>query len=401
MPLPKSPIQRKLRYIDMLASPEGINLSMLRWSSMLPQIELSIGFNVLFRYLLDLHLNLNYHIEMPEFDISKFEFTPPEIPELEPIYRPPETPEPYKEPTKAFEPVIEEVAKAKYDLSKYGETIYDPEQVTGGNLERFIWTMRYKTTDKDFPYYKSTSKALIGYLAPNKDIIKGKGVKQEYVDGIVDLIALVEGKIANAGYWDFAIFDVSKFMETESEISTFKLREPDGIGKDWKTEVEYETERPFECHWDFARFDYARFDVAKIEIRPELPNFLDAIIKDFQARSGMVKVEEKGVKYDVLYQRAFMLPRAERYHWRGGGHQLRTQSIINEVKALLDRRGIFGNQRLGYLSFAQQLAYLNYQPHKYWKRWRNLLTPEDLVYKFKKLGMNETILGEIRGIVGK
>jgi len=401
MSLPKTPIQRKLRYVSQLASPEGVDLSMGRWSFRLEPIQISIGFNVLFRFLLDLHLTLDFHLEMPQFDLARFEFTPPEILELEAIYRPPEVPEAFKQPTKAFVPEIEEIPKAKYDISRYGQSIYDPEQVTGGNLERFIWTMRYKTTDKDFPFYKSTSKALIDYLAPNKDIIKGKGVKDEYVDGIIDLIALVEGKVANAGYWDFAIFDVSKFMEATSKASTFKLREPDGIGKDWKTEVEYETETIFECHWDFARFDYSRFDVAALKIKPDLPDFLDAIIKDFHARSGQVKITEQGVEYKVLTPRAFMLQRTEKYHWHGGEHQLKTQRIINEVKVLLNRRGVAGNQRMGYLSFAQQLAYLTYQPHKYWKRWRNLLTPEDLIYKFKKFGLREDILGEIRRIVGK
>jgi len=180
---------------------------------------------------------------------------------------------------------------------------------------------------------------------------------------------------------------------------TLNARLPDGVGGDWKTEGEFETEFPYENHFDFARWDYARFYDTGVTIKPPLPEVLDKIIKDFQTRSGYVEIEEQGVKYNVLHQRVFMLPRAEKYHWEGGRHQLKLQRIINEVKRLLDRRGISGNLRLGYLSFAQQLAYLYYKSHKYWKHWRDVLTPEDLINKFKKLGLDENILGEIRRMV--
>jgi len=399
MPYLKEPIKRKLTYISQLASPEGIDLSMGRWSFRLPEIELSIGFNVVFRFLLDMYLTLNFHIPSELFDYHQIDFLTSVALPKKAVYSYP----------------VAVYGNATYDsyyyadmahqdpFSKYGESVYDPEQVTGTSLERFVWNMRYKTTYRDDIFWKSTSKALTDQLNINKDLIKEKGVNPDYADGLVDIIALVEGKIKDCAYFDFAIFDLSRFKETPISApmprGTFKARLPDGVGGDWKTEGEFETEFPYECHFDFARWDYARFYDTGVTVKPPLPEYLDQVIREFHKRSGYVEIEEQGVKYNVLHQRVFMLPRVEKYHWEGGKHQLKLQRIINEVKRLLDRRGIAGNIRMGYISFAQQLAYLYYKPHKYWKHWRGMLTPEDLINKFKRLGLDETILGEIRRVV--
>jgi hypothetical protein len=86
-------------------------------------------------------------------------------------------------------------------------------------------------------------------------------------------------------------------------------------------------------------------------------------------------------------------------HYEGGSHQIKIQDVINRAKQILNEEGIIGIDRLNYLAFAQELYYLGYQPHKLWKRYRNMLTEEDLINKYINMKCQKNILDRIKGVV--
>ena len=370
MPVIDSPLERKLRYVQTLASVEGIDLSMRRWAARLEEIYLAIGFNVFFRFFLDMYLNLNLHFDFEQFEWHPVKFT--------------------EEVTVEGQP-LEEVQKARYGISKYDESIYDPEQVSPQHLERMVWDWRRHTTVIDEPTWKLTSESIKKYISSYKDMLVAKDVMPEYVDAMEDTLAYVEGKVLDSAYWDMAIWDISPWKETMSVSTIFKPR----LSTDWKSQADLETEFPYDNQWDFCRWDYARWYETGLRLEEELVEHLDKAIKDFQARAGLV--EQYGVK--VLYQRVFMLQRVDRYHWIGGGHQIKLQDIILRVKQILDRRGVISSLRMGYIAFAKEIAYLYHEGHRKFKHYKKMLTREDIKNKYIRMGFDKEILEEIEKVI--
>jgi len=360
----KSAKDRKTEYVDMLASTTGIDLAMLKWEINLDEIFRSIGFNILFRFYLDLFLQLDFH-----FDFSEFDFWDFDLREIFPV---------------EFEEAIEKVEKARYGISEYGKSIYDPEQVTSQNYERMLWDQRYKLVHPDGHGARNIGPACRKIFDIYADFLRNKGVREEYIRGVEAVLPLVEGKIFTTSYFDFAIFDVSPFADEKK--CTVRSTE------DFETEIDLETERPYESYFDHSRFDYSRFSGLPVEQAKKLADAID----EFQKRAGMV--EQYGLK--VLRPRVFGLQRTDRLHRVGGGEQVNLQHLINRVKIILDSQGVAGMMRNAYLSFAQELAYLGRGAHRKWKRWKEMLSPDDLIEKYKSMGCDEGILRTIRGVVG-
>lgn len=371
----KTPLERKLAYVDNLASREGIDLSMLTWEFELDEILKNISFNVIFNYLLNIYLNFNLH-----FDLTELDFQMPDFCKF------------FKESkTKLSFCEIEKIEKGRYGISKYNKCIYDPEQVTSKPLQRLLWDLRYKTTEKDDLAYKHTSEALKQWIQQLKDYLTQRDVRDFYQDGMFETLALVEGKMLTTSYWDFAAFDVSVF----SEENSFKAR----TTEDWKTESDLETVGIYECHFDWSRFDYARwgdvYEGGTIEVSEEIADELNQRITEFHQRSGFV--EQYGEK--TIYQRIFFYQKEEKMHWEGGHHQIRLQNLKNHIKRMLNEKGVIAQFRMAYLSFAQELFYMYYQPHRKYKRWKTILTDDELINKYVRMGCEKPILEEIKEVV--
>jgi len=365
------PFLRKYHYLVKLASTQGVELSMLRWESILKFIDLGIGWNLLYRMLLDMFLELNLHFDPSQFDWWDIAFE------------------------EQFTQPFMKIEKAKYGASKYNYSIYDPEQVTSQNLERLAWELRYKATEEDAAAWKQAGEALLKHLLIHKDFLLKRDVRESYAQAILDTLALVEGKLLSACYVGFNVVGISKVMPPRRSLTTFKLRNP----QDWTSEMTFKTVYVYESHVGFSRVGYARVVSLNMPERNPLKRELSAKlleeIRAFKQRVGMV---QQG-PYQVLYQRVFFHQREERLHWTGGEHQLRIQRIKNEVRRLLDEYGVIGNFRAGYIAFALELYYLNYDPHRLWKRWKKVLTEEELIEKYKKMGFDETILKAIKGLI--
>jgi len=366
-----SPIQRKLNYVAELASPEGVELTFLGYEWKIPEYYFSVGFNLLLRFYIDWYLSLSLHLDPLDFDFFKFDFG--ELIELPPGGE------------------LERVSKAKYGESRYDQSIYDPEEITSRRLERAAWQMRYYSTVEDEQAWRKAGEALKKLMSTVKDPLVKHEVREEYVDALEDVVAIAEGKVLSSAYWDCAAWDVSPWKETSSETGVFKARST----VDWKTEAELETESPYESWWDVCRWDYARWFETPTAMRPEVAESLAKAVDEFQANIGIV--EQHG--YPTIPRRTFFLQRTERLHWTGGGHQIRLQDVINRVKALLNREGVFSAVRAAYIAFAQELYYLRYEPHRLWKRWKTMLTVDELVDKYVKMGLEEAVLNKIKALI--
>lgn len=365
--MPKTPIERKLGYLRGLASDRGVEQATLTWEARLSEIQFRVALNVLYRFTLDLYLNLNLHLDTSEFDWYPFNFA------------------------ELLSPKAEEIEKAYWGTSRYDQATYDPENVTALQIERMMWELRRKATYKDDPSWYQMYKPLKTMIEQVKDSLETLGVSRDWLDASEATLALVEGKVTGAAYWDVALFDVSKFAREASPQLIVDVRDP----ADWKSILEVMTEGAVDNQYDLARFDYARFFDPVITADPRLMDRLIEALEKALEKAGLV--EQYG--YTILHPRVVWYPKIEDMHWTGGEHQLKTQRIINSVKQLLDRRGVFGYLRNQYYAFAQQLVYLYYMPRKLWKRWRAMLSEDDIVEKFKRMGCDPAILEEIRRLV--
>ncbi len=369
----KDPLARKLNYVHNLASTEGIDLSMLRWGAMLPDILTNISFNIGYFFNLALHLCFNCH-----FDPTQFDFNMPNFFE-------------------GFQPAFEKISKAKYGESKYGNSLYDPPNIDFKMLSRLIWDLRYQLTCDDALAYRHIGNATAKWVKQLKTTLEKYGVAEHYIDSILRNLSLVEGKMLTTSYWDFAAFDVNVFSYDAPEKPTFIMRST----SDWKTPIQLGTIGVYECHFDHAKFDYSRFvdtyGSSKLRVRKSLCNNFENRVKEFHARSG--QFEEFGTK--GLFQRVFFLERTDRLHWNGGKHQIKLQQVLNEVKRILNESGVMVQERLAYMAFAQELFYKNYTPHRRYKRYKQELSDDDIVNKYINMGCDNSILSRIRGVVTK
>ena len=384
---------RKENYIEHLTDLTWLGLDMLHWEFELPNIDLSIGFNLSFNFLLVFYLAVDLHFPFDEFDF--------EMPN--------------------FVMDWQLIPKAYYGKTKYNQGVYDPPEILWKDLARFLWNMRYQTTEKSVPYYKKVSQALKHYLETHKEILSNKGVSKGYVDAMYETLMKVEGKILHSSYVGFTVVGVAKVMKPVQrrryKMAIGKMRTP----SDFKTEYHFFTKFPYETLVNYARVNYARV-IPKEEVYKEkhlrpLSQNLAERIREFKKRSSKTPIT-KGLDVEVrpeikeitknieppkhtLYQRVFFLQKRHALEWEGGKHQARLQNIIEHVKPILDRYGVHGNFRLGYIAFAKEYVYMHYKPHRKHKQWKRLLTEDDLITKYKRMGCDEQILREIVKVVKK
>lgn len=399
--------ERKEKYIEHTATHDWIGINMIKWEYKLPKIEQAINFNVLFNFLLDFHLAVDLHfpwesLELPNFDIEKAIEVGIELPPL---------------PWEFID--WKKIPKAQYGKTRYNESLYDPPEVAHIDLLRFLWNMRYQTTEKSAPYYKRISRALLNYIETHKSILEKKGIRREYLEAMLETLMKAEGKVLNASYVGFAFVGLNKVMKP-TKIGRYRL----GMSMvrstaDYKTENTVNTFKPYESHVGYSRVGYSRAicthkEFVKKYLCP-LSKTLVWLVENFKMRSSKTPIT-KGIDVTVrpeiqeitknitppahtLYQRTFFLQKRRNFEWEGGKHQARLQHAIERVKQILSARGIFGNFRMNYIAFANEYIYMHYKPHRKYKQWKALLTEDDLIEKYKKMGCDESILREIINVV--
>jgi len=336
-------LERKLKYVRELASVQGIHWSFLRWRNILDEILMSIGFNVLFNFYLDFSMLIQVDFIIPQ--------------EFLQTYR-----------------------KAVYGVSTYDNSVYDPIDITIEDVKKCLWNLRYKFAHEDYPIRKHYSESLMKHVDSVKEIMKRHNVSPIFIDYISSALSYAEGKVLTSAYWDFACWDVSVWIGDDQK---FEVRN----SSDLKSIIKLSTIRPWESHWDYHRWDYAVWMDEDYVPPSDVAEKLAKIISDFHAR------------VEPVWQHVFFLQRLDNLHWKGGEHQLKLKDLEARTKAILDRRGVVGWFRVGYINFVRELYYLKYEPHRLWKRWKKILSRDDLIEKYKRMGCDEAILRELASLV--
>lgn len=384
-----SPAERKLRYIESITTPSTIDLILAKWAFQLPKIFANSSWNIYLKLFLDLDLLLDFH-----FDWTSFQFPNPEFQFDIPYFT-------FPEPT----PDIKRVDKAKYGVSKYNESIYDPTQVTSFNLENAIWDLRYKATEPCDLAWKSTSLTLKNHFDTMRDILVKKDIREEYVDGILNLWAVIEGKALSTTYVGFAIVDMVKVGEKPGSVSHFDFRSP----VDWETPLKFETYSLCESFVGVALVGFSRVISKEYGISRDyllkLSNYLVEAVEAFHRHVGRMEItvpmpvfsSPPEFTFPLNYQRVHWLRTSKKMHWRGSEHQLKLQRVINRTKSVLNDAGVPGTLRLMYISFVEELMYLSHGEDTRWKEWKKCLTEDDLIEKYKNMGAESHILNSIKG----
>jgi len=383
----ESILDRKEKYIEHTTDTDWLNVNMIRWEFKLPKIDLSIGFNLSFNFLLDFYLALDLHFPYDEFDFEMPDFV--------------------------FD--FQRIEKAKYGVSRYNYSYYDPPNVSPKDLARFLWNIRYQTTEKSVPTYKRCNHALKKYIETHKEILKSKDISNHYIESLIEKLLIAESKTLNSSYVGFSVVGVAKVVKKTKRRNNImgltKIRWTD----DYKTERDIPTKYPYETLVNYSRVGYARVIPSekkyKDKVLRPLSKNLHERVKEFKKRSSKTPIT-KGLDVEIrpeiekitkqipppkhtLYQRVFFLKKRYDFKWEGGKHQARLQNIIEHVKPILDKHGIHGNFRLGYIAFAKEYVYMHYKPHRKHKQWRKILNEDDLILKYKRMGCDEQVLREI------
>ena len=356
-------LERKKKYVEKTATPEAAVSVSHRFSQLKDFIDFRIGFESLYRLLMDIYLNFNLHL-----DYSQFEWNPINFLDFT---------------TGLFQQGFEKIEKAKYGVSKYGEAIVDPEAVSPKNLERLAWELTYKATDRVTTSYKHRAKTLMDYLDTLREILVGRGLAQHYFENIGRVIAKVEGKVLNQSYWGFGIWDGTVWGEEDK----YTMR----LADDWLSLVDVETINAYECNWDMDSWDYARWvdeegDGETIWTE-EVEEFLDSKIKEFQDRT------------EPTWQGVFFLQKLDQLHMGGGYHQIRLSGLIRRAKAILYRRGVDAIRVAMYIAFLNELAYLYHESSRKYKQYRAMLTKDDVIRKYERMGLDREILEELANLI--
>ena len=384
--MPKEPLQRKLSYLHNFASLQGINLYGLKWESML-DYYLSVGISsVVLRFLLDWDWTFDFHMDWSIFDQHPVNF-------LEQQEQP-----------------IPAVPKAVYGETKYDLCYYDPPEVTSQNLERFFYWLHTRLNEKDTFAVKRTQANLRQFINFWLDKFEQLGVSRQYLEGMREKLSVILSKIFNGAYVGFAVIGIARIPNGYR----YQVLDPE----DWETLREVTTIFAYETHVGLSRAGYCRVSLADvyptgivaIRASPQLQQHLEQAVEQKKRMDGLVKVGDDPPEVPppevwtptpikLLYKRAFYFPRIEKLHWRGGEHQLAMQRMINQVKALLDQHGVIAQMRAAYVSFACELFNLQHRGHVKYKHFKKLLTPDDLVEKYKRFGCDVDLLQAIRGVV--
>ena len=347
----KDEFLRQILWLLKFADPRALAELWHKWVSLWVLIRFWISYNIIYRYLLDIFLILDLG-----FSVTEFEFPRPlPWPEL----------------------------KGRYGISKYGQCIYDPPEPAQRDIQRSLWDLRYKATMAQVPQYNRIGGSMLPHVEFFRTIWYRRDLRADYVDAMPEKLALVEGKVINAAYVGFTCVGLGRVCAPKTSASILTFRDP----RDWKTELRFETISAYESHVGLARVGYARVTHPKGWIPKYVADLLKQIIEDFWARA------------EPLARGVFYITRSDQMKLEGTRHQALQQIVINRVKDLLNRHGVFGILRRGYIAFALELMYKDYKGHRLWKQWKHVLTEDELIEKYTRMGLKSDLLREIAWLV--
>jgi hypothetical protein len=308
------------------------------------------------------------------------------------------------------------IKKLVYNETNWGLCYYDPPGVTLTDIDRFTWQHRKRVAEKDTVEYKKRSLALKTLIQSDKDALINAGVSENWVDSTEEITAMVESRILKSFCVGFAVVGISRVAEKHPEGVPFRARVLTRLPEDWISTVHSESVLSWEAIVGYMRVGHFRVGAYNMVLTKEISDEAVRRVNAFWQRVGMVPGGELSSyggygyqafgypgyqgyltkAYEMLYQRLFMLQRVDQYHYAGGSHQIKMQTVTNRVKKICDKQGVIGVHRRAYISFAQEIYYLTYDSHRLWKTWKRHVTIEDVTNKYVNIGCDTTVLNIVR-----
>jgi len=351
----KSLVARKLDYIRFLASIRGVNDAMLRWELLLPLIHINIGGNILYRLLMDMYMHLNININPTKFQWHNLDFEKMFVPEMQPHW-------------------------------------YTPNlgQLSPAQIENLMWAVREQLSTREGYYWKKHWYHALKIIWWFEDILRSRGVEDIVLKLLRNITVMCEAKCKITTYVGTAIVGLSVVMP-----NYVWMRSP----YNFKDSFKVYTINIYENYVGFSLVGFTRVISppygGTMLLSPKLAEHVKSRVDDFRTKTGMVH----GSPEEVLWQRVFFWQRYKRLHEKGGEHQIKLQSIITKVKQICNQEGIVAQHRMAYIAFAEELAYYKYKGHRLWKHWKEILTEDEIIDKYKRMGCDESILNKIRSVI--
>jgi len=352
---PKDPVARKANWEKKTNDPVQILVSTYRleWNYPIPQLRFSFNFA------------LNFALEWNQY--VQWNLVPPELVEGK-LY-----PEGVPVPRSLKELGIEELkpTPAKFGESRYGRSYYDPPEFTFLDLRRALWDLRYKLASKQYLAYQYTSKSAVKIVEIVKSMLKSAGVSESVIEAIIPAYLHAEGKVLTGAYVGFAIVGLSRVMKVEKvgrrTYASYYVRDlesAEGVRKAHSVTV-------FEAVVGVSRVGYCRVSpphtkLASLEARSKhrlVPKELaDTFKKQIEIGHKQFEPQTIGrVRYQPFTISLLRTARSDAKRFRGGYHQVISQENLNRVRRILDAEGVAGYERIAYINFAIELAYLRYK----------------------------------------
>jgi len=348
----RTPEARKSDWIVRAGDPRAIFMKLLRWESQLSPIYTSTTANIYARFILDMYLCLNAHLDATKFAFHKLRFWE--------LFSPPWPPPPLKPPVPDY-------------IHHY--------------IELLLWSLKYKHVTRETVFYKTLGKALKTWYDTIRSILAYYRTPNYYIDLLFEILGVTLGRTDVSTFVGFAIVGVSVVAPGKQYalLPTYNF-EP----------VEIQVNALYDIHVGIARVGYCRVGIGSSpEIAPELVQHYTQEVDAARKRVGLVPISSQ----ETMFPRVFYLPRVNRIKHIGGIHQVNLQTIINRVKQYLDQKGVVAQLRSAYIMFAEEIAYFPYRGHKRWKEYRDIMRKEDIIDKYVRMGLDKAILEEIATLV--
>jgi len=385
---PTDAVSRKANWEKSVSDFGAMELWLPDWELLFEEYGINWSFNFTFNFLLDLTLTLDFHLE---FDVS-FDF----LNEFKDFI------------WDEFGFEIDIIRKGYYDVTEYLKSYFDPDEITGNDLRKFTWWLRYKTTDKKFYRYKYSDVSAKTITETNKNLVYQQMVRDWLLNGFEAKIAVFEGKVINSFYVGFGLVGISKVTKKLDENSygyaKLYVRNPEN----WKEILELETTGIYDTHAGFMTVGFSRVGISKKQyyefnnqlhrrvFSKETADRLKENVERGRRQLGVDYVETEYGKIPYMPARMMAYASAEKKKWSGGKHQALMHHNTQVVKQILDKHGIAGMFRRPYLDFAMELTYYKYNTRNKMKIWKRILSSdEELIEKYITYGCDENVLREI------
>lgn len=373
---------RKHNYEKSMSNMRDIENYMFRWEFVFPEYQFDWTLNFEFNFLINLNLNFDLVLD------------PDVVNQIAQLYL-----------DYGFE--FEKVEKGYYGISRFGRAYFDPPDITPNDLISIAKEIRKKFLNDIGYEYRFSNETMNKIIESLSTILDKHNISPIFVRYMINKILIAESRLRYNSFVNFAVVDYSIVLTPtggSTGIAIMGLRSPDTF----KEELFSECNTPFDTVVEMAIVNishvnldrellYTEYGAEKNELMlPEsLVNELSENIDKGRLYLGAVDILVGNQKISYLPARHRQLYNKDKIALRGGIHQAKMQNVINKVKAILDEEGIAGVERLNYISFANELLYLNHKGVRKAKQWKRSISADELIEKYISLGAKEDTLWRV------